>query len=61
MLALALVAAVVAAPHEQGRATALIVRSQRVNKDEWEHCIRKREIVVREGEQKVLVRLIEFE
>jgi len=60
MLALAVAAAVIA-PLEQARATARIVRSQRVSRDDWKRSIRKREIVVHEGEQIVMVRLIEFE
>ena len=60
MLVFALAAAA-AAPHEQIRATARIVRSHRVSKGEWEHSIRKREIVVHESERKVVLRLIEFE
>ncbi|HJR83668.1 MAG TPA: hypothetical protein VJ775_07055 [Sphingomicrobium sp.] len=60
MLVLAVLAAATAPP-QQVRASVRIVRAQRVNKEEWQHSARKREIVVREGERKVIVRLIEFE
>jgi len=55
------VIAAIATPNVQARATVRIVQAQRVNKDEWERSGRKREIVIREGERKVMVRLIEFE
>jgi hypothetical protein len=60
MLLLAVVAAAVS-PWEQARATARIVRSRQVNKDEWERSPHKREIVVMDGGRKITVRLIEFE
>jgi hypothetical protein len=58
-----LFAAIAAAstPTQQVRASVRIVRAQRVTMEEWERSARKREIVVREGERKVIVRVIEFE
>ena len=60
MLLFAAIAAVTTPP-QQARASARIVHAQRVNKQEWERSARKREIVVREGERKIVVRVIEFE
>jgi len=60
MLVLAAMAAAVT-PHEPARATARIVRVQRISKDEWERSSRKREIVIHESGQQMLLRLIEFE
>jgi hypothetical protein len=53
--------AAVATPPQQARVSVRIVRTQRVNRQEWERSARKRENVVREGERKVIVRVIEFE
>jgi hypothetical protein len=53
--------AAVTTPPQQARASVRIVRAQRVTRKEWERSARKREIVVREGERKVIVRVIEFE
>ena len=59
MLLLAAIAAVV--PSVPVQATLRIVRAQRVGKEEWQRSGRKREIVVRDGELKVILRLIELE
>jgi hypothetical protein len=53
--------AAVATPPVQARATVRIVRAQRVTREEWQRSARRREIVLREGERKMIVRLIEFE
>jgi hypothetical protein len=53
--------AAVTTPPQQAQASVRIVRAQRVTMEEWERSARKREIVVREGERKVIVRVIEFE
>jgi hypothetical protein len=58
-----LFAAIAAAstPPQQVRASVRILHAQRVTKEEWERSERKREIVLREGERKIIVRVIEFE
>jgi hypothetical protein len=53
--------AAVTTPPQQARASVRIVRAQRVTREEWERSARKREIDVRDGERKVIVRVIEFE
>jgi hypothetical protein len=60
VLLFAALAAVVTQP-AQARASVRIVQAQRVTKGEWQRSSRRREIVVREGEHEVKVRLIEFE
>ena len=53
--------AVATTPPQHARASVRIVHAQRVNKEEWDRSARKREIVVREGDRRVTVRVIEFE
>lgn len=50
-----------ATPPQHARITVRIERAVRINKETWEREKRWRELVVREGERKVTVRLIEFE
>jgi hypothetical protein len=59
MLLLAAFAAAATPP--QARATVRIVRAERITSEGWRRSSRRREIVVRDGDRLVRVRLVEFE
>ena len=55
----ALLAATVPVP--QARATVRIVSAARISREEWDQAPRRKEIVVDDKGQRVIVRLVEFE
>jgi hypothetical protein len=50
-----------ASPAIPAQAIVRIQQAQRVTGDDWERSSRKREIVVREGDRTLVIRLIELE